>query len=305
MLFNNSLSIFSATRFLRKGYGMVSMVGKSIRKWWALFTLPTLAAFIVGFLAPFAIGVYLSFCEFTTVSDAKFVGFKNYTKIFEDGTFLHSLWFTVAFTIVTTIIINVASFAVAYMLTKAFRGANVFRSIFFMPNLIGGIILGYIWQLLLNGVLAHWSKSITYSETYGFWGLVILLCWQQIGYMMIIYIAGLQSLPSDVMEAAQVDGANPRQTLFHVTIPLMMPSITVCTFLTFTNGFKLFDQNLALTNGAPSRASEMLALNIYTTFYGRTGYEGVGQAKAVIFFLIVAAVALIQNKLTTSKEVSA
>ena len=237
-----------------------------------------------------AIGVYLSFCEFTTVSDAKFVGFKNYTKIFEDGTFLHSLWFTVAFTIVTTIIINVASFAVAYMLTKAFRGANVFRSIFFIrPHRRHHS--SYIWQLLLNGVLAHWSKSITYSGTYGFWGLVILLCWQQIGYMMIIYIAGLQSLPSDVMEAAQVDGANPRQTLFHVTIPLMMPSITVCTFLTVTNGFKLFDQNLALTNGAPSRASEMLALNIYTTFYGRTGYEGVGQAKAVIFFLIVAAVA--------------
>ena len=280
------------------------MVGKSIRKWWALFTLPTLAAFIVGFLAPFAIGVYLSFCEFTTVSDAKFVGFKNYTKIFEDGTFLHSLWFTVAFTIVTTIIINVASFAVAYMLTKAFRGANVFRSIF-LRSRTSSASFQAVWRLLLHGVLAHWSKSITYSETYGFWGLVILLCWQQIGYMMIIYIAGLQSLPSDVMEAAQVDGANPRQTLFHVTIPLMMPSITVCTFLTVTNGFKLFDQNLALTNGAPSRASEMLALNIYTTFYGRTGYEGVGQAKAVIFFLIVAAVALIQNKLTTSKEVSA
>ena len=241
-----------------------------------------------------------------SVSDAKFVGFKNLHKNNSKTEPSCTLYgFTVAFTIVTTIIINVASFAVAYMLTKAFRGANVFRSIFFMPNLIGGIILGYIWQLLLNGVLAHWSKSITYSGTYGFWGLVILLCWQQIGYMMIIYIAGLQSLPSDVMEAAQVDGANPRQTLFHVTIPLMMPSITVCTFLTVTNGFKLFDQNLALTNGAPSRASEMLALNIYTTFYGRTGYEGVGQAKAVIFFLIVAAVALIQNKLTTSKEVSA
>ena len=191
------------------------------------------------------------------------------------------------------------------MLTKAFRGANVFRSVFFMPNLIGGIILGYIWQLLLNGVLAHWNRSITFSGMYGFWGLVILLCWQQIGYMMIIYIAGLQSLPSDVMEAAQVDGANPRQTMMHVTIPLMMPSITVCTFLTVTNGFKLFDQNLALTNGAPSRMSEMLAMNIYTTFYGRVGYEGVGQAKAVIFFLIVAAVALIQNKLTTSKEVTA
>ncbi|OZG61456.1 ABC transporter permease [Bifidobacterium lemurum] len=284
---------------------MVSMVGKTIRKWWALFALPTLAAFIIGFLAPFAIGVYLSFCEFTTVTDARFVGLENYTKVFTDGTFLHALWFTVAFTIVTTIIINVAAFAVAYMLTKAIKGANIFRSVFFMPNLIGGIILGYIWQLLLNGVLAHWSRSITYSGVYGFWGLVILLCWQQIGYMMIIYIAGLQSLPGDVMEAAAVDGASPRQTLFKVTIPLMMPSITVCSFLTVTNGFKLFDQNLALTNGAPSRMSEMLALNIYTTFYGRVGYEGVGQAKAVIFFIIVAAVALIQNKLTTSKEVTA
>lgn len=284
---------------------MISMVGKAIRRWWALFALPTLAAFVIGFLLPFVIGVYLSFCKFTTVSDARFVGLENYTKVFSDGTFLHSLWFTVAFTIVTTLVINVAAFFVAYMLTKVFRGVNVFRSVFFMPNLIGGIILGYIWQLLLNGILAHWNRSITFSGTYGFWGLVILLCWQQIGYMMIIYIAGLQSLPSDVMEAAQVDGANSRQILFHVTIPLMMPSITVCSFLTVTNGFKLFDQNLALTNGAPSRMSEMLAMNIYTTFYGRTGYEGVGQAKAVIFFLIVAAVALIQNKLTTSKEVAA
>ena len=252
---------------------MVSMVGKSIRKWWALFTLPTLAAFIVGFLAPFAIGVYLSFCEFTTVSDAKFRRFQKlhknirrrnlpalfmvHRRIHHSHNHHHQRSF-------------IRSGLHAY---QSVPRSNVFRSIFFMPNLIGGIILGYIWQLLLNGVLAHWSKSITYSETYGFWGLVILLCWQQIGYMMIIYIAGLQSLPSDVMEAAQVDGANPRQTLFHVTIPLMMPSITVCTFLTVTNGFKLFDQNLALTNGAPSRASEMLALNIYTTFYGRTGYE--------------------------------
>lgn len=284
---------------------MISMVGKAIHRWWALFALPTLAAFVIGFLLPFVIGVYLSFCKFTTVSDARFVGLENYTKVFSDGTFLHSLWFTVAFTIVTTLVINVAAFFVAYMLTKVFRGVNVFRSVFFMPNLIGGIILGYIWQLLLNGILAHWNRSITFSGTYGFWGLVILLCWQQIGYMMIIYIAGLQSLPSDVMEAAQVDGANSRQILFHVTIPLMMPSVTVCSFLTVTNGFKLFDQNLALTNGAPSRMSEMLAMNIYTTFYGRTGYEGVGQAKAVIFFLIVAAVALIQNKLTTSKEVAA
>ena len=284
---------------------MVSMVGKSIRKWWALFTLPTLAAFIVGFLAPFAIGVYLSFCEFTTVSDAKFVGFKNYTKIFEDGTFLHSLWFTVAFTIVTTIIINVASFAVAYMLTKAFRGANVFRSIFFMPNLIGGIVLGYIWQLLLNGVLALWDRSLTTSAVYGFWGMVILMCWQQIGYMMVIYVAGFQSLPTDLIEAAQVDGASNGQIMRRIIIPLMMPSVTVCSFLTVANGFKMFDQNLALTNGAPSNASEMLAFNIYRTMYGRTGFEGVAQAKAVIFFIIVAVVAFIQNRITTSKEVEA
>ena len=284
---------------------MISMVGKSIRKWWALFALPTCAAFTIGFVVPFIIGIYLSFTDFTTVTDAEWVGLKNYSGVFTDKVFLHSLWFTMAFTIVTTLIINIAAFFIAYMFTKKMKGANLFRSVFFMPNLIGGIILGYIWQLLLNGILAHWGRSITYSGTYGFWGITILVCWQQIGYMMVIYIAGLQALPTDVMEAAAVDGASPRQTLFKVTIPLMMPSITVCSFLTVTNGFKLFDQNLALTNGAPSRMSEMLALNIYNTFYGRVGYEGVGQAKAVVFFLIVAIVALIQNKLTTSKEVAA
>ena len=284
---------------------MISMVGKSIRRWWALFTLPTCAAFAIGFVAPFIIGIYLSFTDFTTVTDAEWVGFENYAGVFSDPEFLHALWLTVLFTIVTTILINVAAFFVAYMFTKAMKGANLFRSVFFMPNLIGGIVLGYIWQLLLNGVLAHWGRSLTYSATYGFWGMVILVCWQQIGYMMVIYIAGLQALPTDVMEAAAVDGANSRQTLFKVTLPLMMPSITVCSFLTVTNGFKLFDQNLALTNGAPSNMSEMLALNIYRTFYGRIGFEGVGQAKAVVFFIIVAVIAVIQNKLTTRKEVTA
>ena len=208
-------------------------------------------------------------------------------------------------TIVTTIVINVVAFAIAYLLTKSIRGSNLFRSVFFMPNLIGGIILGYIWMLLLNGVLAHWERSLTYSAKYGFWGLVILVCWQQIGYMMIIYIAGMQSLPTDVLEAAEVDGANGRQVMFRIIIPLMMPSITVCSFLTVTNGFKLYDQNLALTNGAPQNMSEGLALNITRTFYGRIGWEGVGQAKAVLFFILVAIVALIQNKITTSKEVDA
>lgn len=284
---------------------VINMTGKAIRRWWALFALPTFAAFVIGFLVPFIMGIYLSFCKFTTVTDASFIGLGNYQAALADMEFWRSLAFTVAFTIVTTVVINVMAFAIAYMLTKAIKGSTIFRSVFFMPNLIGGIILGYIWLLLLNGVLAHWAKSITYSAVYGFWGLVILVCWQQIGYMMIIYIAGLQSLPTDVLEAAAVDGANSRQTLFRITVPLMMPSITVCTFLSVTNGFKLFDQNLALTNGAPSNTSEMAALNIYRTFYGRVGFEGVGQAKAVIFFIIVALIAVLQNRLTTSREVQA
>ena len=284
---------------------MISMSGKAIRKWWALFALPTFAAFIIGFVVPFIMGVYLSFTRFHAVTDSKFIGVRNYVKAFKDPHFLHSLMFTVAFTVVTTILINVIAFAIAYMLTKKFSGSNVFRTVFFMPNLIGGIVLGYVWQLVLNGILAYFGRSITYSAVYGFWGLVLLICWQQIGYMMIIYIAGLQALPGDVIEAAAVDGATPMQTLFKITIPLMMPSITVCTFLTVTNGFKLFDQNLALTNGMPSRKSEMLALNIFNTFYGRTNGEGVGQAKAVVFFVIVAVIALIQNMLTRSKEVVA
>lgn len=284
---------------------MISMSGRSIRRWWSLFILPTFIAFTIGFIVPFIAGLYLSFCKFSTVTDSHFIGLSNYSSAIKDPEFWHALWYTVAFTVITVIIVNIAAFAVAYVLTKAIRGAAIFRSVFFMPNLIGGIILGYIWLILLNGILAHWGRSITYSGTYGFWGMVALYCWQQIGYMMIIYIAGLQALPSDVIEAASVDGANNWQTLFYITIPLMMPSITVCTFLTMTNGFKMFDQNLALTNGAPSNTSEMLALNIYRTFYGRAGFEGIGQAKAVIFFIIVAAIAFIQNRLTTSREVEA
>lgn len=276
---------------------------KAIKKYFPVFVLPTMIAFTIGFIAPFLLGVYLSFCKFTTVTDATFIGLKNYTKIFTDATFLHSLWFTVLFTIVTVLLINVLAFTVAMLLTKGAKGTNVFRTVFFMPNLIGGIILGYIWQLLLNGILAHFQRTLTYSSVYGFWGLVILMLWQQVGYMMIIYISGIQNIPGELIEAAKIDGANAWQVLRNVTLPMVMPSITICTFLTVTNGFKLFDQNLALTNGAPSRMSEMLALNIYNTFYGRTGYEGVGQAKAVIFFLIVAVISVVQNKLTRSKEV--
>ena len=284
--------------------GRENMQNKMMKKYFPVFVLPTLLAFTIGFIVPFIMGVYLSFCKFTTVTDAKFVGLQNYVKIFtEDGTFGHALWYTTAFTVVSVVLINVIGFAVALLLTKKIKGTNIFRTVFFMPNLIGGNILGYVWQLLLNGLLLQINKTLTYSSVYGFWGLVILMCWQQIGYMMIIYIAGIQNIPGELIEAAQIDGANKGQLLKHVIIPMVMPSITICTFLTLTNSFKLFDQNLALTNGEPSNMSEMLALNIYNTFYGRTGWEGVGQAKAVIFFILVGAIAMIQNRLTRSKEV--
>lgn len=284
--------------------GRENMQNKMMKKYFPVFVLPTLLAFTIGFIVPFIMGVYLSFCKFTTVTDAKFVGLQNYVKIFtEDGTFGHALWYTTAFTVVSVVLINVIGFAVALLLTKKIKGTNIFRTVFFMPNLIGGIILGYVWQLLLNGLLLQINKTLTYSSVYGFWGLVILMCWQQIGYMMIIYIAGIQNIPGELIEAAQIDGANKGQLLKNVIIPMVMPSITICTFLTLTNSFKLFDQNLALTNAEPSNMSEMLALNIYNTFYGRTGWEGVGQAKAVIFFILVGAIAMIQNRLTRSKEV--
>lgn len=276
---------------------------KSMKRYFPIFVLPTLIAFTIGFIAPFAMGVYLSLCKFTTVTDAKFIGFSNYTKIFTDATFIHALWYTALFTVLSVLLINVLAFIVAIFLTKKIKGRNIFRTVFFMPNLIGGIILGYVWQLLLNGIFLQFGKTLTYSSAYGFWGLIILMCWQQVGYMMIIYIAGIQNIPGELVEAAKIDGATPWQVLKSVTIPMVMPSITICTFLTLTNSFKLFDQNLALTSGEPSKMSEMLALNIYNTFYGRSGYEGVGQAKAVVFFILVAIIAVAQNRLTRRKEV--
>lgn len=276
---------------------------KSMKKYSPIFVLPTFAAFTIGFIIPFIMGIYLSFCKFTTVTDAKLVGFSNYLKVFQDPTFVHALWYTALFTVVSVLTINVFAFTIAMLLTKAMKGTNLFRTVFFMPNLIGGIVLGYIWQLILNGILGYFDRTLTYSATYGFWGLIILMNWQQIGYMMIIYIAGIQNIPGELIEAAKIDGASKWQILKNVTIPMLMPSITICSFLTLTNGFKLFDQNMALTNGAPSDKSQMLALNIFDTFYGRVGWEGVGQAKAVIFFILVAAIAIIQLRATRSKEV--
>lgn len=278
-------------------------MNKQIRKYSPILFLPVFLAFLIVFLIPFFLGIYLSFTEFTTVSDAVFVGFKNYLSVFTNsGDFLNSLWFTVRFAVISVLSINIFAFALALILTRNIRGRTIYRTVFFMPNLIGGIVLGYIWQLIINGVLYNYGYSILSNPDFGFWGLVILMNWQMIGYMMIIYIAGLQNVPHEQIEAAKVDGASNTRILFKITIPAVMPSITICLFLTLTNAFKLFDQNLALTAGAPARQTEMLALNIYNTFYGRVGAEGIGQAKAVIFSLLVAVIALLQLYLTRRKE---
>ena len=279
---------------------------KTLRKYWPIFLLPTLAAFCVGFLYPFLQGLYLSFCRFTTVGNATWNSVSNYLYVAQDEAFRRSFLYTGAFSVAATLLVNLLAFMIALGLTRRIRGTNLFRGVFFMPNLIGGIVLGYIWNILLNGVLSRLGKPLlSLNPTYGFWGLVILTCWQQIGYMMIIYIAGLQAIPEDYIEAARIDGAGEGRILWKIKIPNAMPSITICLFLTLTNSFKLFDQNLALTGGEPNHASEMLALNIYNTFYGRAGgqWKGYGQAKAVIFCLLVIILSLVQLRATRSKEV--
>ncbi len=279
------------------------MIKKYLSKYFPVFLLPTLVAFFISFLVPFAMGMYLSLCEFTTVSNARFVGFDNYIKAFGQGTdFLNALWFTVKFTVVSVITVNLIAFILALILTRPMKGTNAFRTGFFMPNLVGGIVLGYIWQIIINGVLGYFGVDITFDASYGFWGLVILTNWQQIGYMMIIYIAGIQNVPNDMLEAADIDGATYLQKLRYIILPTVSSAVTICTFLTLTNSFKLFDQNLALTGGAPGNKTAMLALDIYKTFYNRVGYEGVGQAKAVVFFIIVALIALLQQYITRERE---
>lgn len=286
---------------------------RPIRRFAWLFLLPMTAAFSIGFIWPFLRGFALSFCKFKTTSNATWVGMANYIKAISDPSFRHAFWYTALFAVVSLVLINVLAFAVAYALTQGIPGSNLFRTVFFMPNLIGGIVLGYIWSMIFDGILSRWGTSILMSTQLGFWGLIVVICWQQIGYMMIIYIAGLQAIPEDMLEAAKIDGANRWDALLHVTIPNMMPSFTICTFLSLTNGFKLFDQNLALTGGQPFiinpdgtsiKTTEMLALNIYNTFYGdNAGARGVAQAKAVLFFLLVAAIGLVQLRATRSKEV--
>ena len=279
---------------------------KAIKRYSPVFVLPTLLAFTIGFIIPFIQGLYLSFCQFTTVNNATFTGLSNYQRAFADSSFLSSFKFTVLFAVASIVLINVIAFALALLLTRQLKGTNVFRTIFFMPNLIGGIVLGYIWQILINCILSIVGQPLlALNSSAGYWGLIILMCWQQIGYMMIIYIAGLQNVSDDLIEAAAIDGATPWETLWKVKLPMVMPSITICVFLTLTNSFKLFDQNLALTGGDPNHMTEMMALNIYQTFYARAGaqWKGLGQSKAVLFCLLVIVISMIQLKATRSREV--
>ena len=276
---------------------------KTLKRYFPIFVVPTLIAFAFAFIIPFIEGVYLSFCKFTTVGNAHWVGLENYKAALTSQDFTYSFWVTAAFTVISVITVNVFAFCIALLLTRKLRGTNFFRTVFFLPNLIGGIVLGYTWQQMINAVLFKYGTTIVSQFKYGFVGLIILMNWQLIGYMMIIYIAGLQAVPEDMLEAAKIDGANRWQTLWKVTIPNVMPSITICTFLSLVNGFKLFDQNLSLTAGEPAKMSELLALNIFNTFYGRTGWEGVGQAKAVVFFILVVGIGLLQLRVTRSKEV--
>ena len=282
------------------------IIRRPIQRCAPIFLWPMVAAFCIGFIWPFAQGLFLSFTKFKTTSKWTWVGIDNYVKALADESFRYSFGYTAMYAVVSVILINLLAFAAAYALTQKIRGANIFRTVFYMPNLIGGIVLGYIWSMIFDGLLSAYNTSILTNSTWGFWGLVILMCWQQIGYMMIIYIAGLQGVPEDMLEAAKIDGANGWQTLFKVTI---------CMFLTLSNGFKLFDQNLALTGGYPYiinpdgtsvHTTEMLALNIYNTFYGQnTSSRGVAQAKAVLFFVLVAGLSILQLKATRDKEVAA
>jgi len=277
---------------------------KSLKKYFLLFLGPTLIAFTIAFIIPFVMGIFLSFSRFTTMTDVQWAGLGNYARAFSNPDFLNALGFSALFTVVSVILINVAAFFLAMLLTRGYRGTNAFRTMIFMPNLIGGIVLGYIWQFIINGFLGVFGVTITVDPKYGFWGLVILSNWQFIGYMMIIFIAGIQNISTDVLEAAKIDGAGPLMVLRKIIVPLVMPSITITLFMTITNSFKMFDQNLALTAGAPGKRTAMLALDIYNTFYNRSGWEGVGQAKAVMFFIMVVIISLVQISITRKREIT-
>lgn len=282
------------------------------KKWFWLFVLPILLAFTVVVIVPLVTGIYYSFTEWNGRVDQvpNFVGFKNYISVFKDQGFLNAFIFTTKFTLVSIVIVNVVGFSLALLVTRKLKMSNFMRTIFFMPNLIGGLILGFIWQFIFVGVFQTLGEQLNIlslqgwlsNQKTGFWGLVIILTWQMAGYLMVIYIAALQNIPSELIEAAEIDGASSWERTRHIIIPMVAPAFTISIFLTLANSFKLFDQNLALTNGGPGNATEMLALNIYKTAFTFTKF-GEAQAKSIIFFLVVAVVTLFQVYMGKKKEV--
>ncbi|MDO3412125.1 sugar ABC transporter permease [Saccharibacillus sp. CPCC 101409] len=280
-----------------------------------VFTGPTTILFALVVLIPFLLGIYYSMTNWNGVSrHLEFVGLSNYAHVLTaDPEFRNAFWFTVRFTIVAVLVTNLLGFFLAYFLTKPLKSKNVLRTVFFMPNMIGGLLLGFIWQFIFVRGFAAIGQATGISffklpwlgnEPTAFWGIVIVFVWQYAGYLMVIYIASLGNVSKDVIESAQIDGATHGQILWKIIVPLVMPAVTVCLFLAISWSFKMFDLNLALTGGGPFNATRSVALDIYREAFTNSRL-GLGTAKAVIFFVIVAIITAIQVRATKSREVEA
>ncbi len=278
-----------------------------------IFLFPLLFTFAVTVIIPLVLGIGYSFTDWTGIRFTQVVGLKNYTSMFSDPAFIWSILMTFVFVVLNMILVNVIAFLLALLCTSKIKGIGFFRAAYFMPNLIGGIVLGYIWQFVFNNVIISITKTSWLSNTrLAMIAIVIVYIWQYAGYIMLIYITGLTQIPGEVLEASSIDGANMVQTLFSIKIPMIASTFTICTFLTLTSAFKQFDVNMALTNGTGSvpnfmgnylsNGTQMLALNIYNTAIAKNSYA-LGQAKAVLFFIILAVVSLIQVRVSNKREV--
>lgn len=282
------------------------------KRWTYIFSAPVIIALFVVVLLPFVFGIYYSFTDWDGVMDPAFVGWSNYLKVFQDPGFLSALWFTIKFSVVAIVLINIIGLSLAMLVTNRFRGANIMRTIFFMPNLIGGLILGFIWQFIFTEAFSAVGSALHIAglqdwlatTNTGFWALVIVMCWQMSGYIMVIYISYLQGIDKELIEAASLDGATKWQSFWRIKFPLIMPGFTVSLFMTLSNCFKLYDQNLSLTNGGPYNSTQMVAMNIYNSAFA-DNKMGYAQAKAVIFFIFIAIISLTQVYVTSRKEVEA
>lgn len=285
---------------------------KYSKMWFSIFVGPILFAFLLVVIIPMLFGIYFSFTDWNGINnDANWVGFSNYVEIIRgDEEFMNAFTFTAKFAAVSVILINAIGFGLALFVTRIEKFSGLLRSVFFMPNLIGGLILGFVWQFIFIKAFGYIGKEMGWeffqgwlsTTSTGFWGLAILMSWQMSGYMMVIYIAALQNIPESLIEASKIDGANALQRLRHITIPLVAPAFTVGLFLTLSNSFKLYDQNLSLTGGDPAHTTEMLAMNIYNTAFVFNNM-GVAQAKAVLFLITVSVITLTQMYYSKKREV--